>query len=106
MPWACLQFVIVVFPDHTHLLFLVCFIHMQPINEIQICSTKHETGLVQYCSLKVTMYAHVISSIQQLISFTFYFWTGGVEDPFHIRYRSKLFCRRQMHTHDGIISKH
>ena len=22
MPWACLQFVIVVFPDHTHLLFL------------------------------------------------------------------------------------
>ena len=21
MPWACLQFVIVVFPDHTHLLF-------------------------------------------------------------------------------------
>ena len=23
MPWGCLQFVIVVFPDHTHLLFLV-----------------------------------------------------------------------------------
>ena len=22
-PWVCLQFVIVVFPDHTHLLFLV-----------------------------------------------------------------------------------
>ena len=22
MPWGCLQFVIVVFPDHTHLLFL------------------------------------------------------------------------------------
>ena len=22
MPWVCLQFVIVVFPDHTHLLFL------------------------------------------------------------------------------------
>ena len=23
VPWGCLQFVIVVFPDHTHLLFLV-----------------------------------------------------------------------------------
>ena len=23
MPWGCLQFVIVVFPDHTHLLFLL-----------------------------------------------------------------------------------
>ena len=24
VPWGCLQFVIVVFPDHTHLLFLNC----------------------------------------------------------------------------------
>ena len=23
IPWVCLQFVIVVFPDHTHLLFLI-----------------------------------------------------------------------------------
>ena len=23
-PWGCLQFVVVVFPDHTHLLFLLC----------------------------------------------------------------------------------
>ena len=26
VPWGCLQFVIVVFPDHTHLLFLVILI--------------------------------------------------------------------------------
>ena len=26
MPWGCLQFVIVVFPDHTHLLFLITLI--------------------------------------------------------------------------------
>ena len=25
VPWVCLQFVIVVFPDHTHLLFHVAF---------------------------------------------------------------------------------
>ena len=25
VPWVCLQFVIVVFPDHTHLLFLKTF---------------------------------------------------------------------------------
>ena len=24
VPWGCLQFVIVVFPDHTHLLFFIC----------------------------------------------------------------------------------
>ena len=24
VPWGCLRFVIVVFPDHTHLLFTVC----------------------------------------------------------------------------------
>ena len=24
VPWVCLQFVIVVFPDHTHLLFFSC----------------------------------------------------------------------------------
>ena len=24
VPWGCLRFVIVVFPDHTHLLFLEC----------------------------------------------------------------------------------
>ena len=27
VPWGCLQFVIVVFPDHTHLLFLVYLQH-------------------------------------------------------------------------------
>ena len=26
VPWGCLRFVIVVFPDHTHLLFLVSLI--------------------------------------------------------------------------------
>ena len=24
VPWGCLRFVIVVFPDHTHLLFFMC----------------------------------------------------------------------------------
>ena len=28
VPWVCLQFVIEVFPDHTHLLFLVCHKHL------------------------------------------------------------------------------
>ena len=27
VPWVCLQFVIVVFPDHTHLLFLNTIFH-------------------------------------------------------------------------------
>ena len=28
VPWVCLQFVIVVFSDHTHLLFLVQFVNL------------------------------------------------------------------------------
>ena len=28
MPWVCLQFVIVVFPDHTHLLFFTAPFHL------------------------------------------------------------------------------
>ena len=29
VPWGCLRFVIVVFPDHTHLLFLYILVHLQ-----------------------------------------------------------------------------
>ena len=32
MPWVCLQFVIVVFPDHTHLLFLSKTLQTSEIN--------------------------------------------------------------------------
>ena len=30
VPWVCLQFVIVIFPDHTHLLFLVAIVVISP----------------------------------------------------------------------------
>ena len=29
VPWGCLQFVIVVFPDHTHLLFLATIVDVR-----------------------------------------------------------------------------
>ena len=31
LPWGCLRFVIVVFPDHTHLLFLSLHLHALPL---------------------------------------------------------------------------
>ena len=31
VPWGCLRFVIVVFPDHTHLLFLSLHLHALPL---------------------------------------------------------------------------
>ena len=37
VPWVCLQFVIVVFPDHTHLLFLQDF-SFHILNFISYCS--------------------------------------------------------------------
>ena len=30
VPWDCLRFVIVVFPDHTHLLFLIFYVNRLP----------------------------------------------------------------------------
>ena len=34
VPWVCLQFVIVVFPDHTHLLFLMYLCTIKPLVRI------------------------------------------------------------------------
>ena len=38
VPWGCLQFVIVVFPDHTHLLFL----HLQTLTFIIQFQTSYD----------------------------------------------------------------
>ena len=40
VPWGCLRFVIVVFPDHTHLLFLVTFYLTKIANNLKcrICN--------------------------------------------------------------------
>ena len=46
VPWGCLRFVIVVFPDHTHLLFLTSVIDMCMFLLGILTS-------VCYCSLKV-----------------------------------------------------
>ena len=35
VPWACLQFVIVIFPDHTHLLFSI-YNYLQKNNQFVI----------------------------------------------------------------------
>ena len=39
MPRGCLQFVIVVFPDHTHLLFLIVDIDIECLAECRLSST-------------------------------------------------------------------
>ena len=48
MPWVCLRFVNVVFPDHTHLPFLTCillYIYMNPVHScIQKISRKPFIG--------------------------------------------------------------
>ena len=53
VPWGCLQFVIVVFPDHTHLLFFIgnafyaCTAKTNIIIHIFICKL--------FCYLMITM---------------------------------------------------
>ena len=39
--WGCLQFVIVVFPDHTHFLF------MRPLHHVDIVCTGVEKGVLR-----------------------------------------------------------
>ena len=34
VPWGCLQFVNVVFPDHTHLLFLMIFLNIITLHDV------------------------------------------------------------------------
>ena len=47
MPWGCLQFVIVVFPDHTHLLFLVETISL----ELDKCKSKNAASVSEVLAL-------------------------------------------------------
>ena len=37
VPWVCLQFVIVVFPDHTHTLFLIPKGSLMKVESIAVC---------------------------------------------------------------------
>ena len=36
VPWGCMRFVIVVFPDHTHLLFLTQNHHLDKLDRVHI----------------------------------------------------------------------
>ena len=36
VPWGCLQFVIVVFPDHTHLLFLIVDLQNKCLQQLHL----------------------------------------------------------------------
>ena len=57
VPWVFVQFVIVVFPDHTHLIFLILFLILfsnelhQPINNLS-------NNKVIGCHLRISLLAH------------------------------------------------
>ena len=57
VPWVCLQFVVVVFPDHTHLILLAVFLHY-----LSFIATKSINDLL-------SAHASVISSINLIILF-------------------------------------
>ena len=46
VPWGCLRFVVVVFPDHTHLLFLLYYLNnfaRNPFYDTSECSANYFT---------------------------------------------------------------
>ena len=47
VPRGCLQFVIVVFPDHTHLLFLAKIVIGQPVSLCTYTPTFKQTPLIR-----------------------------------------------------------
>ena len=49
VPWGCLQFVIVVFPDHTHLLFLLKLYKARRIANSSSCMTTELSKLLIPC---------------------------------------------------------
>ena len=57
VPWGCLQFVIVVFPDHTHLLFLMQSKKEGKYQESIQSSTTTDTGYQWECD-NVTIRHH------------------------------------------------
>ena len=48
VPWVCLQFVIVVFPDHTHLLFLTIIANVEVSNMARCSSKTNELRDINY----------------------------------------------------------
>ena len=55
VPLGCLRFVIVVFPDHTHLLFLQCKVYMERWDRsvFEINATCADLGQKMLCSYQV-----------------------------------------------------
>ena len=47
VPWVCLKFVIMVFPDHSHLLFLLILLKEPSIEKALL--TFHETTEAHFC---------------------------------------------------------
>ena len=55
MPWGCLRFVIVVFPDHTHLLLLKTGGSLVQVKSIAICFC----GVI-YCFMYLQLFVKVL----------------------------------------------
>ena len=56
VPWGCLRFVIVVFPDHSHLLFLHCIHEQDDSPMIRCCQSTVSTWLCSKLSVVVNVF--------------------------------------------------
>ena len=74
VPWGCLRFVIVVFPDHTHL--------NQGHLETQCNKNPDHTLLfrVQSCSLTCAIPESFVTNSDNVFFFFFFFFDKGIED--------------------------
>ena len=70
-PWGCLRFVIVVFPDHAHLLFL-----WSPINKIFLVLKNYESKFVPHLPAGSWLAAWIVDLTPDI--YLFLFWGSTV----------------------------
>ena len=64
VPWGCLKFVIVVFPDHTHLLFFIIYLNLEaPIPKTVVLLLSADLFLIsfdKFCNPKSDFYGSML----------------------------------------------
>ena len=63
VPWGCLQFVIVVFPDHTHLLFFALFKGFSQNNTVVTLQDTYMQFHIQAPSFRIDQTLHYLKGV-------------------------------------------
>ena len=89
VPWGCLQFVIVVFPDHTHLLFSIVANHY--VFGAKRCNLYSRCSMQYLVRSRVSYIGGPNARIQLIFSWEMWWWGGGATEPISRLNYCKIF---------------